>query len=297
MIFNQWQTGQCEGYAFLAALYILDHTIDYKKIDAELQVEKVDLAYPWRAGKWFLDKWYIKSYEVVEKIQLKALLSRWVPLITGTKSWDFSKVKAPDYILPLSKGNKMFQHKHTLIKEEEKTYLHQNSWWEQWWDKGCFRTRKEDFVLLEAMWRVIPNISDPHNTILKRYMWTRVDYDKAYEYQCVDWIKEYSALRSRSITSFGDAYSLWQSGLGSKWQKVVSSPGNYPSEGDVVCWGPSWGKWFGHIAIANKFCNPLVLRTTDQNAWNWNWNWLGDNAISPFFRSYSGVVGWFKYIG
>lgn len=297
MVFNQWTTGQCEWYAFLAALYILDPTIDYKKIDAELQAEKIDLAYPGRAGQWFLDRWYIKSYEPIEKIQMKALLSRWVPLITGSRYGDFTKVKAPTYELPFSRLHKMFQHKHVLVDDEWENYLHQNSLGDLWGDKWYFRVKKEDYKYLDAMWRVIPNIVDPHNTILKRYMWFRIDYDDAYNYQCVDWIKEYSSLRSRPITSFGNAYALWEKWLGDKWQKIVSSPGNFPSEGDVVIWSKSWGGWYGHIAIANKFCNPLVLRTTDQNAGNWNGDWLGWNSISPFFRSYSWVVGWFKYIG
>lgn len=297
MIFNQWQTGQCEGYAFLAALYILDPSIDYQEIDRELQAEKIDLAYPWRAWQWFLDKGYIKSYEPIEKIQMKSLLSRWIPLITGSRYGDFTKVKSPLFELPFSKSNTLIQHKHTIIKDEWYHFLHQNSWGEQWGDKGCFRVRKEDYKYLDAMWRVIPNIQNPHNTIIKKYMGGRVDYDNVYDYQCVDWIREYNSLRSRPITKHGNAYQLWTVWLWDNWKMVVKTTLNAPSEWDVVIWGTTLGKWFWHIAIANRFCNPMVLRTTDQNAGNGNWDWLWKNSITPFFRSYKWVVGWYTWIG
>lgn len=296
MIFNQKERGQCQWYAFLAALYILDPTIDYKKIDAELQAEKDDLSYPWKAGKWFQDRWYIKDYEVVQDLQIKALLNRNVPLITGSRYGDFTKVKSPLFELPFQKTDKLFAHKYAIIDDEPVHYLCQNSWGELWGDKGYFRVKKEDFKYFDAIWRVIPNINDPHNAILKKHMGLRVDYDNAYEYQCVDWIREYSTLRGRPITSYGHAYSLWEKWLGKNWKKVEKTALNAPSEWDVVIWDTSWGGGYWHIAIANKFCNPLVLRTTDQNAWSWNGDWLWKNSISPFFRSYKWVVGWYKWI-
>lgn len=140
-------------------------------------------------------------------------------------------------------------------------------------------------------------IDSQHNIILKKYVWYRVDYDKAFNYQCVDWVREYSVLRWRSITNFGNAYQLWQKWLGPKWKRVPMTALGYPSEWDVVIWGPTWGGGYGHIAIVNKFCNPVVLRSVDQNAWSGNGDWLGKNSISNCFRGYSGVVGWFEYIG
>lgn len=134
-----------------------------------------------------------------------------------------------------------------------------------------------------------------HNEIMKEYIWKSVDTDKSYWAQCVDFIRLYSDLRWRNITTRGNAFELWNKWLGKDWRKVVKTPGGYPSEWDVVIWGTTWGGWYWHIAIANKFCNPLVLRTTDQNAGSGNWDWRGKNSITPFFRSYSGVVGWYTY--
>jgi len=69
---------------------------------------------------------------------------------------------------------------------------------------------KSNFKYINIPHRIILDIKDPHNTILKKYIGTCVDFDHAYNYQCVDWIKEYSSLRGRPITSFGNAYQLWE---------------------------------------------------------------------------------------
>jgi len=135
-----------------------------------------------------------------------------------------------------------------------------------------------------------------HKEILKLWIGKQVDLDRSYWFQCVDWVRAYSNERFRDIPTRGNAFELWNKWLGKDWKKIVKTPLNYPSEGDVVIWGTTWGGWYWHIAIAWKFCNPLVLRTTDQNAGSWNWDWKGKNAITPFFRSYSGVVGWYTYI-
>lgn len=134
-----------------------------------------------------------------------------------------------------------------------------------------------------------------HKEIIKYYLGKNADADWSYWYQCVDWVRIYSALRNREITTRGNAFELWNKWLGKDWKKIVKTPLNYPSEGDVVIWGTSWGGWYWHIAICNRFCNPAVLRTTDQNAGSGNWDWKGKNAITPFFRTYSGVVGWYTY--
>ena len=58
-------------------------------------------------------------------------------------------------------------------------------------------------------------------------------------YECVAWDKLYCSIRNRPIGSFGgSAYKGWRAGspFNKKWIKVLSSPGNYPSEGDIVFW-------------------------------------------------------------
>lgn len=134
-----------------------------------------------------------------------------------------------------------------------------------------------------------------HTEILKDYMWSRVDYDWKYNFQCVDWIKLYSKKRWRRITTSGNAIDFWSKWLGKDWKKIKNTTWWYPSEWDVVIWWDTWWWGYWHIAIANRFCNPMVLRTTDQNAGSGNWDWLWTNSISPFFRWYSGILGWYTY--
>ena len=45
-IFNQGQSPQCAGYAWLGALQKMGQEIDYNAIDQELQVLRPPLAYP-----------------------------------------------------------------------------------------------------------------------------------------------------------------------------------------------------------------------------------------------------------
>jgi len=139
-----------------------------------------------------------------------------------------------------------------------------------------------------------------HSEILKKWIWKRYQENDKYKYQCISWVKKYCEEMWRPIGTFGgSAYDWWVTWkpFNKNWKKVVKTPLNYPLEWDLVFWGTTWGKWYWHVAIANKFCNPMVLRTTDQNAGTGNWDWLGKNAINPFFRSYKWVVGWYTWIG
>ena len=138
-----------------------------------------------------------------------------------------------------------------------------------------------------------------HSEVLKKWIWNRYQENDKYKYQCLAWVKKYCEEMDRPIWSFWwAAYNWWVTWkpFNNKWKKIPKTPLNYPSEGDVVIWGTTWGGWCWHIAIAWKFCNPMVLRTTDQNAGNWNGDWLGKNAILPFFRSYKWVLGWYTWV-
>lgn len=133
-----------------------------------------------------------------------------------------------------------------------------------------------------------------HREILKKHMWDRVDVDKAYWYQCIDWVRMYSLYRARNITTRWNAIDLWNKWLGKDWKKIVKTPFNYPSEGDVVFF---WGTTYGHVWIGNRFCNPLLLRMTDQNWWDGSGNWIWNNAIKARFRNYKNCLWWYEYIG
>lgn len=113
--------------------------------------------------------------------------------------------------------------------------------------------------------------------------------------QCVSFIQFYAKQRGWAITKRGNAIDLWKSWLWPRWKRIESKPTNMPQEGDIVVWNEKWWGWYGHIAVANKLCSPMTLRTVDQNAWSGNGDGLGKNAINSFFRTYSGVLWWFHY--
>lgn len=291
MIFNQWNRGQCQWYAFLAALYILDPSIDYAKIDKELQ-EVWDLAYPWKAGAWFQEKGYISSYEAIEPIQMKALLNRNIPLITGSRFWDFLSIKDPDYLLSFNKDNKMFQHKYIIVSEDNGILKCQNSWGEQFWQDGYFYIDLKDRVFLDAMWRIEPVKKNKHNEVIKKWMGKNYIEPWMNTAECVAWSKKYCQEMGYPISSFSwSAHAWWVtwSPFNNTWKRVVYKSGMFPPEWSILFWNENRCK-NGHTAVANEFCNENVLRYTDQN-------WTGHyDIIQARFTDYKNLSGWFERI-
>jgi hypothetical protein len=66
--------------------------IEYEKIHRELQAEPINLFTAPKAGEWFKKRGYISKYEAIKPIQMKALLNRRIPLISGSNLGDFSKI-------------------------------------------------------------------------------------------------------------------------------------------------------------------------------------------------------------
>lgn len=134
-----------------------------------MQAEKDNLAYPNRAENWFKNRGYIESFDPIENIQMKALLGRGVPLVTGSNNGDFTTVKAQDYLLHIN-NDIMFQHKYTIISDTENQYDCANSWGIGWGNAGHFMVNKSDFSELFKPYRVLPKINNPHATILAKYI-------------------------------------------------------------------------------------------------------------------------------
>ena len=153
-IFDQWQQWQCQWYAFLTALAIMNPLIDSDKIVEELKKEP-NMLTPRRAGEWFVSKWYIKWYETVKPIQIKALLNRWIPLITGSGCGDFSKVtKENGYSLVFDRNIALFPHKYVIAQYTNDYYMCVNSWGDQWGSKGCFYVERIDYKWLWIPYRL-----------------------------------------------------------------------------------------------------------------------------------------------
>lgn len=149
-------------------------------------------------------------------------------------------------------------------------------------------------------WKIIPKKKQEHNDIIREWTGKRVDndgYPLNGKYQCQDWNRFYNNLRKRPITTYADAYDMYMKWLGDNWIKIEKAPLNYPQEWDVIFWGKSWGGGYGHVAIANKYCNPVLLRGSEQNGWRGSGTGLWDDAIRNFWRNYDWVVWWYRWIG
>jgi len=127
-----------------------------------------------------------------------------------------------------------------------------------------------------------------HSEVTKKWYWSRYRETTALGYQCVAWAKKYCSERWYPIKGFsGSAYKWWESGspFDNSWERIVKTPLNYPSEGDIIFWSEARCKdW--HVAVANKLCNPWLLRYSDQNGW---WH---EEVIQPRWSTYKNVVGW-----
>lgn len=135
-----------------------------------------------------------------------------------------------------------------------------------------------------------------HKQFLNKWIGRKYQESPELGYQCVSLIKLYCNERGFPIRSFGwSAINWWNTGcpFNDRWERVEKTMIGYPKEWDIVFFS---GWEYGHVAIANKFCNPAVLRTIDQNAYTWNGKWEWKDAITPYFRGYSNVLGWYTLI-
>ena len=128
-----------------------------------------------------------------------------------------------------------------------------------------------------------------HAEVTKKWYWYNVDYDGSFWFQCVDWVRQYCKERWYPIESFlGSAIMWWDTWhpFDKTWKRIEYTWLNSPSEGDIIFWSEKRCK-YGHTAVANRFCNPFLLRYSDQNG-----TWNGD-VIQPRWSSYKNMLWWY----
>lgn len=127
-----------------------------------------------------------------------------------------------------------------------------------------------------------------HLETLKKWIGKTYAETPQLGFQCVAWAKKYCQERGYPIKWFGgSAWKGWQtwSPFDNTWKRVVKTPLNAPSEWDIIFWD-EWRCKYGHVAVANKFCNLWLLRYTDQNGTG------KQDKIQARFSTYKNVVGW-----
>ncbi len=128
-----------------------------------------------------------------------------------------------------------------------------------------------------------------HEEFIKKWIWKKYIEPWMQTVECVWGVKNYCKERGFPIKSFwGSAWNGWVtwSPFDSTWKRVVKTPFNYPKEWDIIFFNESRCKYW-HVAVANKFCNPLTLRYLDENGTG-KWD-----AYTNRFWTYLNVCGWF----
>ena len=90
---------------------------------------------------------------------------------------------------------------------------------------------------------------------IKKYLGKKVDYDKAYGYQCVDLYRQYceevlNVPQSPRIEGAADIFK----NPGKLTAVPESTTADY-SAGDILIWGPTDTNKFGHVAILVSIYN------------------------------------------
>lgn len=138
-------------------------------------------------------------------------------------------------------------------------------------------------------------------TSMTSWIWKKVDYDKAYWNQCVDWARQYAQDIGYPIGTFsGSALNGWKTGspFKSNWKRVVYSAGKIPQKWAIVFFDKTKANPYGHVAVVHD-AGERTITVVEQNAWSGNWDGKWANAIITRTYSYTNapvgnVLGWYQ---
>jgi hypothetical protein len=128
---------------------------------------------------------------------------------------------------------------------------------------------------------------------ITRYSGKKIDWDGAYQGQCVDLFRQYAheVLKFPQAKGVVGAADFWinysnDQILSKHYLKVPNAPSAVPLPGDVMIWNKKAGDGFGHIAVyvsgdVNKF------KSFDQN-------WRAINVCEITDHTYTNVYGWLR---
>lgn len=114
----------------------------------------------------------------------------------------------------------------------------------------------------------------------KLIAWPPIDYDKAYWAQCVDAARAISVHLGYPITSYGNAWKIYEQGSKGYVKKQVGS--YIPLPWDILFMKPAKSNWnAGHIAVADEWCTMSRYNVIHQNYWvQWaSGSWVGDRKL------------------
>lgn len=128
-----------------------------------------------------------------------------------------------------------------------------------------------------------------YQEFINTYNGQEIDYDGSCGVQCVDLIMMYidkvferPGIIYANAKDYYEKYGNYQV-LIDLFTQIPNTPDFVPQKGDVVVWGSSVGRGYGHIAIATGEGDTNHFISHDQN-----WN---GKAVHEVDHTYSGVLG------
>lgn len=129
----------------------------------------------------------------------------------------------------------------------------------------------------------------PYKDFVEKWKGKRVDYDKAYWYQCVDLIKQYAdeCLRMWKIWAIWNAkdvpdWSFWKKFQKIEWMKNIM-------QWDIIV---KTNSKYWHIAIVDHILGNKVYVLEQNGSWKDSWSGVWANAIriQPYNKTFYQVV-------
>lgn len=125
---------------------------------------------------------------------------------------------------------------------------------------------------------------------ISKYSGKKLDWDKAYQGQCVDLFRFYvhevlDLPQPRGVVGAADFWTNYESDpiLKNNFTQIKNTPDFIPQKGDVMIWNKKAGGGFGHIAV--------VIEADINSFTSFDQNWRALNVSEPTKHDYKNVYG------
>ena len=154
IVFSQLPYWECTWYSFMTALS-KQVELDWNKMEYELNLDPTWLLTPNKAKVFFESHGYW-TIESVSRLQAKALLNRWIPLVMSSSWIDWLTTAKPPYRAVWT--DRIGSHRFCCVSYDWKTRLLkiQNTYWPTWGDKWCFYIHADDLVRCTKFYKITP---------------------------------------------------------------------------------------------------------------------------------------------